>query len=289
VTTNRPPTPSFKRSERPVARGRLELHNRAGVALRASASCVPGKWIKINRRPAGNSGLLHLLIIAIVLGALIRSSVLPQGPVTVAPGIVPPLVLLAFALAVLSSGFIAVRTSEHEREGNVDALPGAEPCPNLRQRSDGLQWVRTRRGTRLYHSREGIEFRTISMVGYASEQVRAAVMSPDFTNQTETIASECERRGLALLEIVRESDPGQERALERPGLGYALSRISAGEAQGLVVAELSRLTDSVSELGRVLEWFSHSQARLVAAAPCLDTKEEDSQLAVRTIIEVSRW
>jgi DNA invertase Pin-like site-specific DNA recombinase len=134
-----------------------------------------------------------------------------------------------------------------------------------------------------------IEFRPVWMLGYACERVRADYASSDFTRQTEQIASECERRGLTLLEIVRESEPHEERALQRPGLGYAMRRISAGEANGLVVAEMSRLTDSVSELGRVLEWFSKTQARLVAGAPCLDTADEDSQLAVRTIIEVSRW
>jgi DNA invertase Pin-like site-specific DNA recombinase len=107
--------------------------------------------------------------------------------------------------------------------------------------------------------------------------------------QVEAIASECERRGLRLLVVVREHARQHQRPLDRPGLGYALAKIAASEADGLVVAELPRLTHSVPELGRVLEWLSGHGARFVAAGPGLDTDEEAGRLAVRTIIEVSHW
>jgi DNA invertase Pin-like site-specific DNA recombinase len=128
------------------------------------------------------------------------------------------------------------------------------------------------------------------VLGYATVSTqRGEHPNRDLQKQAETIASECERRGLALLELVREREPHRGHALDRPGLGYALQRISAGEAKGLVVAELARLTHSVPELGRVLEWISCSDVRLVAASPCLDTDEESGRLAVATIIAVSRW
>jgi DNA invertase Pin-like site-specific DNA recombinase len=91
------------------------------------------------------------------------------------------------------------------------------------------------------------------------------------------------------MEIVREREPERGSSLERPGLGYALQRIAAGEARGLVVAELSRLTHSAPDLGRVLEWFSRSDARLVAAAEGLDTDDQASGVAVRALIQVSGW
>jgi DNA invertase Pin-like site-specific DNA recombinase len=107
--------------------------------------------------------------------------------------------------------------------------------------------------------------------------------------QEEAIGSECERRGLSLLEVVREREPQRGRALDRPGLGYALELISGHRAQGLAVAELSRLAHSVTELGRVLKWLRRSNVRLVAASPALDTQDEPGRLTVGTIIEVSRW
>lgn len=76
--------------------------------------------------------------------------------------------------------------------------------------------------------------------------------------------------------------------LGRPGLGYALHRITTGEAQGLVVAELSGLTHSVRELGLALERLLRSDARFIVAEPPLDTEERAGLLTVHTIIEISR-
>jgi DNA invertase Pin-like site-specific DNA recombinase len=107
--------------------------------------------------------------------------------------------------------------------------------------------------------------------------------------QTAAIAAECERRKLAVLETVREHVPQPKSASRREGLGRALQKILDGEAQGLAVAELSQLGDSVSELGRVLEWFLSSDVRLIAASPSLDTEDAAGKLAVRAIIELSHW
>jgi DNA invertase Pin-like site-specific DNA recombinase len=107
--------------------------------------------------------------------------------------------------------------------------------------------------------------------------------------QADTIESECQRLGLSLCELVREREPRRGRGLERPGLAYALKLIRAGGAEGLVVAELSRLGHSVPQLGRVLEWFLRSDVRLIAASPELDTKQEAGRLTLRTIVELSHW
>ena len=127
-------------------------------------------------------------------------------------------------------------------------------------------------------------------MGYARVDAEHGEHSKDvLRRQVEEIASECDRRGFRLVEVVRERERQHQRPLERPGLAYALGRIAAGEASGLVVAELSGLTDSVPELGRVLDWLAHRDARLVAAVPGFDSEEEAGRLVVRTIIEVSRW
>jgi DNA invertase Pin-like site-specific DNA recombinase len=128
------------------------------------------------------------------------------------------------------------------------------------------------------------------MLGYAVVAAPAgSVNGRELTAQAESIAAECERRGLALLELVREREPRNGKGLKRPGLGYACARIAAGEAQGLVVSELSRLSRSAAELGEILQWFTRSGARLVAVAQGLDTNEPEGRLAVGTLIEVSGW
>lgn len=129
-----------------------------------------------------------------------------------------------------------------------------------------------------------------SVVGYAlvaADQPRRA--SQEFRRQQEKIASLCERRELRLLELVREPAQTRQRAVERPGLNYALERIAAGHANGLVVAELHCLSQSLPELGRLLEWLTRHHARLITAVPTIDTSEEAGRLAVRTVIEVSHW
>jgi DNA invertase Pin-like site-specific DNA recombinase len=127
------------------------------------------------------------------------------------------------------------------------------------------------------------------ILGYASWDGRNGVHASAFRAQAEEIASECNRLDLRLLELVREREPQRGRALDRPGLGYALRSIEQREAEGLVVAELSRLTHSAAELGRVLQWFLDRDARLIAIAQGLDTGRAGGRLAAEAIIEVSRW
>jgi Resolvase, N terminal domain/Recombinase len=85
--------------------------------------------------------------------------------------------------------------------------------------------------------------------------------------------SACQRLRLPLLQVVRERQPNGRRGCDRPALSYALRRIAAGEAHGLVVSELSQLSRSKDELGEVLDCLSQANARLVAAAQGLDTGE----------------
>ena len=107
--------------------------------------------------------------------------------------------------------------------------------------------------------------------------------------QAKVIANECECRGVRLLEIVREHEPSSGKALSRPGLAYAMERIAIGEVSGLVVSELSRVTCSAAELGRIIEWLDRSHARFIAATHGLDTNEVEGHLAADLLVEVSRW
>jgi Resolvase, N terminal domain len=135
----------------------------------------------------------------------------------------------------------------------------------------------------------------VPVIGYATVSGRAGEDSDEeLAKQANVIARACERRGLALLEVVREpySGPGRERpgSLDsRPGLRYALGRIAAGDAQGLVVPGLRRLTRSTAELGPIVEWFTRRRMRLVAVAQGMDTSEREGRIAARLLIEVSRW
>jgi DNA invertase Pin-like site-specific DNA recombinase len=127
------------------------------------------------------------------------------------------------------------------------------------------------------------------VIGYASCLSSGPADTRELKQQASTIARECKRRGLRLIEVVGEREPATGKGLARPGLTYALDRINRGEAKGLVVAELSRITYSAAELGTIMEWFASSSVRLVAAAHGFDTEGEDGRLAAQMLIEVSRW
>lgn len=132
--------------------------------------------------------------------------------------------------------------------------------------------------------------RPTRVVGYASVAAgNGRRASEELGAQIEHIISACARRGLLLVEVVRELEPIRGHSLERPGLGYVIERISAGQAEGLVVADLSRITRSVPELGRLFEWSLRSDVRLIAARRGLDTGDEGGRFTARTIIELSHW
>jgi DNA invertase Pin-like site-specific DNA recombinase len=124
--------------------------------------------------------------------------------------------------------------------------------------------------------------------GYASVAGReGSIINRELREQAEAIAAECDERGLGLLQVVSEREPSKGDGLRRPGLEYVLRRILAGEAAGLVVGELPRLTRSAGQLGAILEWFVGHDARLIALAEDIDTAEKSGQVAVRTLIEFS--
>jgi DNA invertase Pin-like site-specific DNA recombinase len=127
------------------------------------------------------------------------------------------------------------------------------------------------------------------VIGYASCFCSGSAGTRERKQQASMIARECNRRGLVLTEVVGERERATGKALARPGLTYALERISSGSAQGLVVAELSRITYSASELGMIMEWLASMNMRLVVAAQGFDSDCEDGRLAAQMLIEVSRW
>jgi len=134
----------------------------------------------------------------------------------------------------------------------------------------------------------GPRFPETRVYGYASVSERQGlIINRELREQAEAIAAECERLGLELLQVVSEREPPKGRGLTRPGLEYALRRILDGEAHGLMVCDLSRLTRSSAQLGAILQWFVSRDLRLVAIAEEIDTAEHSGQVTARTLIGFS--
>jgi DNA invertase Pin-like site-specific DNA recombinase len=127
----------------------------------------------------------------------------------------------------------------------------------------------------------------VKAIGYASCALPGGAAALELKQQAEVITRECKHRGLELLEVVGERSPATGKT--RPGLAYALDRIDSGEADGLVVVELSRLTQSVGELGRIIEWLLRLNVRLIASVDALDTDTDGGRLAAGLLSAVSGW
>ena len=127
-----------------------------------------------------------------------------------------------------------------------------------------------------------------AVLGYATLPRGERPDGPELSAQARAIKQLCARRGWRLVELVWDHEPADGRGRRRAGLSRALSRIAAGEASGLVVSSLDRLSRSPSELGSLIDWFSRSEARLGAADLGLDTASPEGRLSTRTLVAVGR-
>ena len=97
----------------------------------------------------------------------------------------------------------------------------------------------------------------------------------------------CDLYGHDLVEVV--VDAGQSaKSLNRPGLQQALASLKAGEADGLLVVKLDRLTRSVKDLGELLEGTFRKVA-LIAVAEQFDTTSAAGRLVLNLLMSVSQW
>jgi len=76
--------------------------------------------------------------------------------------------------------------------------------------------------------------------------------------------------------------------LERDGLATALSRLRAGDADGLIVSKLDRLTRSVKDLGELLDGV-FSKVELVAVDDSVDSSSATGRLVLNILVSVSQW
>ena len=208
-------------------------------------------------------------------------------------------VVLAMAVTLVLSPVVAWSLSRLDPLPLTCATAGSNRRSNDRRPSATATWLspwRRRARSRAANAPapDRTEARRIPVIGYATFTGREGMRSDEeLARQAGVIVRACDQRGLLLLEVV--GDPHNERRLVAPtrdtptGLNHALRQIAAGEARGMVVQGLRRLTRSAAELGPLVEWFLRHDARLVAVAQGLDTSEREGRIAARLIIEVSRW
>ena len=108
------------------------------------------------------------------------------------------------------------------------------------------------------------------------------------------VAQEEKLRGYASLYeldlVAIHQDAGvSARSLQRPSLEAALEALDQGQAEGLLVAKLDRLTRSVRDLGTLLDSHFSERFALLSVGEQLDTTTAAGRLVLNILISVAQW
>jgi DNA invertase Pin-like site-specific DNA recombinase len=91
-------------------------------------------------------------------------------------------------------------------------------------------------------------------------------------------------------ELVRvEEDVRSGRTLRRPGLRAALAACRAGEADGVAVARLDRLTYSVADLAELVREAVDGGYTIVSLQPAVDIASDGGRAVGEVLAEAASW
>ncbi len=105
--------------------------------------------------------------------------------------------------------------------------------------------------------------------------------------QRDKVTAYCGLYELDLVDVAQDAASGKS-IKGRDALAAALARIAAGEAEGLVVAKLDRLTRSVKDLGYLIERYFQKHSLFVVAEQ-VDTRTASGRLVLNLLVSVAQW
>lgn len=127
--------------------------------------------------------------------------------------------------------------------------------------------------------------RVIGYLRVAPREQRS--LRPGRDEQRRAIEAECRRRGWQVVRF--EDDVRSGRSLRRPGLLAALDACRAGDAHGIVVARLDRLTYSVEDLAYLVHRAVDDGFTLVAPDVGLDLASDAGAPLARVLSVAAGW
>ncbi len=132
---------------------------------------------------------------------------------------------------------------------------------------------------------------TTKWIGYVrvstDEQSRSGLGLED---QCVVIEAAVRAAGGELLRIERDEGIGGTVTLsKRPGAWAALEAIARGEADGLCVAKLDRLSRSTIHTGQMLAWFDEAGAKLKVLDFGLDTATPAGRMVAAVVAAVAQF
>jgi site-specific DNA recombinase len=106
--------------------------------------------------------------------------------------------------------------------------------------------------------------------------------------QRKKLSAYCELYGHTLVDVLEDAG-ASAKSIDRPGLQAALARLGAGEADGLLVAKLDRLTRSVSDLCALVDTFKRREWELLSVAEQIDTSTAGGRMVVNMLGVIGQW
>jgi site-specific DNA recombinase len=132
---------------------------------------------------------------------------------------------------------------------------------------------------------------TMAVVGYTrisfEEKSRDGV---SLAAQAEKVRLYCELHALGMLECVVDAGVSA-KSLDRPGLSRVLAMLDSGEAAGLVVFKLDRLTRSLGDWSMLIDrYFGRPGGpSLFSVSDSIDTRTAAGRMVLNMMMTVAQW
>ena len=119
-------------------------------------------------------------------------------------------------------------------------------------------------------------------VGYV--RLASGAPSASFHAQAAAIEAGCLARGMTLVSLVSDRDPGRTAQDPPPALSFALERLATGDVDRLVVSRLDHLAETREDLAPLLRSVADRHAGLVVLDRDLDTAELPDPVAPEAVL-----
>jgi DNA invertase Pin-like site-specific DNA recombinase len=127
-----------------------------------------------------------------------------------------------------------------------------------------------------------------SLIGYVRVAPRErAGERPGLAEQREALERAAAARGWDLVRV--EEDVRSGRTLRRPGLRAALAGCRGGEAAGIAVVRLDRLTYSLHDLAELVREAVDGGYTIVALEPDVDLQSDGGRAVGLVLAEAASW
>jgi DNA invertase Pin-like site-specific DNA recombinase len=127
-----------------------------------------------------------------------------------------------------------------------------------------------------------------TLIGYLRVAPRErAEARPGLTLQRAALDRAARERGWELVRV--DEDVRSGRTLRRPGLRAALASCRSGEAEGIAVARLDRLTYSLTDLAEIVREAVDGDFTIVSLDPDVDLASDGGRAVGEVLAEAATW